>query len=95
MCEMVHRLNIVGLIQGNTCDWPVSQAALGEALGLSVVHVNRTLQKLRKLDLIELRTRRLTVLDWDRLAAIGDFDPTYLHGPTWAYRLGNRENEHA
>jgi len=90
LCEMVQRMNVVGLVERCKCEFPMSQSELGDALGLSIVHVNRTLQKLRKLGLIELKSKQLEVLDWDRLATLGDFDPTYLHGPLWADRLGQK-----
>lgn len=93
LCEMIQRMNVVGMVERSKCEFPMSQGELGDALGLSVVHVNRTLQKLRKLGLIELKNKRLDVLDWDRLATLGDFDPTYLHGPPWADRLGQRQPE--
>ena len=47
--------------------------------GMSTVHVNRTLQDLRSMRLIELERGKLTVLNWGKLQEIGDFDPAYLH----------------
>jgi len=55
------------------------KGGLGDALGLSTVHVNRVLQELRGSDLITLRGGTLTVLDWDGLREAGEFDPAYLH----------------
>jgi CRP-like cAMP-binding protein len=78
-CEMVMRLRAVGLQKGNTVPLPLTQAEVGDALGLSTVHVNRTLQELRKEDLLEWENGVLTVLDWKGLTLIGEFDPTYLH----------------
>ena len=78
-CEMMVKLRAVGLADGNTCDLPITQTELGDALGLSTVHVNRVLQELRGNDLISLRSGTLTVLDWDGLRQAGEFDPTYLH----------------
>ena len=48
-------------------------------MGLSTVHVNRTLMELRAAGLIELERGRLTVLNWAELRLVGDFDLTYLH----------------
>lgn len=87
ICEMTLRMNAVGLVKENEYDFPITQAVLGDATGLSVVHVNRTLQKLRQMKLVELKNRRLRVLDWVSLADFGDFDPTYLHIPLWADHL--------
>jgi len=78
-CEIFARLKAVGLSDGDTCDFPVTQAELGDALGLSTVHVNRSLQVLRAANLIELRRGKLMVKDWDNLQAAGEFEPTYLH----------------
>ena len=69
----------VGLAQDHTCDVPSTQAELGDALGLSTVHINRVLQELRGDGLIRLAGGTLTVLNWDGLKEVGDFDPTYLH----------------
>ena len=49
------------------------------ALGITPVHVNRTIRDLKAAGLITLRSRRLTVHDWDGLMAAAEFDPTYLH----------------
>ena len=57
----------------------MTQAELGDALGLSTVHVNRTLQELRGAGLITLKQSTLTVDDWDGLVEAAGFDPTYLH----------------
>ncbi len=79
LCEMVVRLRAVGLAEDHSCDFPITQNEIGDALGLSLVHVNRTLQEIREAELIVLKNGRLKVLDWDGLQAAGDFDPTYLH----------------
>ncbi len=64
---------------GGTSPLPITQAEVGDALGLSTVHVNRTLQELRKENLVEWERGVLTVLDWEGLTLTGEFDPTYLH----------------
>jgi CRP-like cAMP-binding protein len=79
LCEMVTRLKAIGLVENMSCEWPYTQTEIGDALGLSTVHVNRTLQEIRAAKLITLTKDRLTVKDWDGLVALGEFDPTYLH----------------
>ena len=79
LCELVVRLRAVGLAQDHTCDLPITQSELADATGLTPVHVNRVLQKLRGAGLITLKGGVLSVLDWDGLKKAGDFDPTYLH----------------
>ena len=79
LCELYVRLRSVGLTNGHAYDLPLTQAELGDALGISTVHVNRTLQDLRGERLITLHAGSVAVLDWDRLKEAGEFDPTYLH----------------
>ena len=79
LCELYVRLRSVGLSNGHAYDLPLTQAELGDALGISTVHVNRSLQDLRGEELITLQAGSVAVLDWDRLKEAGEFDPTYLH----------------
>ena len=72
-------MRAVGLTDGAACELPVTQAELGDALGLSTVHVNRSLKELRGKGLITLRGSILKVEDWEGLKKTGEFDPTYLH----------------
>ena len=78
-CEWMTRMRAMGLAQGYACELPITQNELADATGITTVHVNRTLKRLRAEGLIELTGSKLTVLDWDRLKHVGDFDPTYLH----------------
>ncbi len=79
LCELLVRMRAVGLAGDHECDLPITQAEIGDALGLTTVHVNRVLQQLRADGLIETKGTRLTIPDWDRLKEVGEFDPTYLH----------------
>jgi CRP-like cAMP-binding protein len=79
LCEVLVRMRAVGLADGRACEWPITQSEIGDALGLSTVHVNRCLQELRRKGLITLQGRVLTVADWEGLKKAGEFDPTYLH----------------
>ena len=58
--------------------FPITQSELGDALGLSAVHVNRTLQQLRHDGVIVSQGRYNGFTDWERLRKAGDFDPSYL-----------------
>lgn len=84
--ELVTRLDVVGLAPDRSCPLPMTQPELADALGITPVHVNRTLGDLRDAGLVTVRNRRLTVLNWDGLVAAGEFDPTYLH-------LGSQDEE--
>jgi CRP-like cAMP-binding protein len=80
LCEVYVRLKAVGLANGQAYMMPVTQAELGDATGLSTVHVNRTLQELRGDGLISTpKNGRVVIEDWEGLQKAGEFDPTYLH----------------
>jgi CRP-like cAMP-binding protein len=79
LCELFTKLRAVGLTRGFTCDFPITQSVMGDALGLSTVHVNRSVMELRGRGLIKLEKQVLTILKWDELQKEGGFDPLYLH----------------
>lgn len=78
-CEQVVRYRAIGLASDYSCDFPITQSELADAVGISPVHVNRTLQELRASELIRWNSGQLLVLNWARLKEVADFDPTYLH----------------
>jgi CRP-like cAMP-binding protein len=78
-CELLVRLGIVGLADDKSYALPLTQADLGDVTGLTSVHVNRMLKKLRDENLLTFRGGRATITDWDRLQRVAEFDPTYLH----------------
>ncbi len=86
MCELFVRFSAVDAVEKDRCAFPLTQGELADALGLSVVHVNRVLQKLRGDDLIAVQSGRLIIKDWSGLAETAGFDPTYL-GPFDAARF--------
>jgi CRP-like cAMP-binding protein len=77
-CELLTRLEAVGLARENGCKLPITQLDLADTLGLSSVHVNRTLQELRRKGLIELRGRSLKLRDLPDVRALAEFNPAYL-----------------
>jgi CRP-like cAMP-binding protein len=79
MCEQFYRARAAGLGAENNTRLPISQTQLGETLGISVVTVNRALQALRRTGAMEFRDGTLTVRNWEKLTALGEFDPRYLH----------------
>jgi CRP-like cAMP-binding protein len=78
-CELFVRQRAVGLVDGGQCQMPLTQAELADALGISAVHVNRTLQTLRGRGLLSLRAGTLVVHDLPGLAEAAMFNPAYLH----------------
>lgn len=77
-CELHLRLGIVGKTDGDTFEFPLTQRELSECLGLTVVHVNRTLQELRRRNVVESENRRISIIDRPTLESIAEFDPAYL-----------------
>jgi CRP-like cAMP-binding protein len=91
LCELFLRMEMVGLAEGKSCEFPLTQLDLADATGLTAVHVNRTLQELRKDGLIELHSRTLTIPDLEALRNAGLFNTNYLH----LDRTGGQVNVHA
>ncbi len=77
-CELLARLEAIHLVTNDSFAFPVSQSELSATVGLSPVHVNRTLQELRRAGLIELKSRTLHVSNRAGLEALGGFKPDYL-----------------
>jgi CRP-like cAMP-binding protein len=75
-CELRWRLEAVGVAE--PCRLPMSQRDIAEAVGLSLVQVNRVLQRLRQGGLIDIGRGRIEIRDPERLAAAAAFDPHYL-----------------
>lgn len=78
-CELYFRMEWAGLVKDRSFEMPLTQIELSDLCGLSAVHLNRSLQALRRDGLILLENQRLTVLDIDELVRRADFDPAYLH----------------
>jgi CRP-like cAMP-binding protein len=79
LCELFVRQRAIGQTAGFDMPLTLTQGEIGEALGLSLVHVNRTFKALRAAHLIETHRSSLTIRDWPGLQFAGEFDPAYLH----------------
>lgn len=79
LCELFARLSMAGLIERPEFTLPLTQLDLADTLGLSIVHVNRTLKYLRETELVVTRGRQVIIRNLDELASFAQFDPTYLH----------------
>ncbi|MBV9881840.1 MAG: Crp/Fnr family transcriptional regulator [Sphingomonadaceae bacterium] len=79
LCELFIRLRQVQLTEGESCDFPLTQTDIADATGLTSVHVNRTLQELRREGLIGLAGKRLTIPDLRALMNVSMFNANYLH----------------
>ncbi len=78
-CEPVTQMHSVGLVEGKICELPLTQAEIGDAAGMSNVHVSRTLKELRDDGLLTFTGGSLAILDWEGLVRAGEFDAGYLH----------------
>lgn len=79
MCEIFARQRGVPPSGGGECDFLLTQGQLAEATGLTQVHVNRTVQELRRRCSVELRNLRLFIPDFAELAGVAAFNANYLH----------------
>ena len=79
LCEFGLRLKMAGMPADAGFELPMTQEQLADALGLTSVHVNRTLKSLEA-DGVVVRDRRyISFESWDRIKAVGDFNALYLH----------------
>ena len=78
LCEVAVRLGCAPASDTIVFPFSMTQFQLADATGLTAVHVNRTLQSLRRLGVVDLARHNVCIHDWDRLVEIGDFDDGYL-----------------
>lgn len=93
ICEVHARLCNVGLAQGDEFELPLTQEDLADALGLTPVHVNRTVRRLREEGLIEMKRGWLKILHVQKLQHVVGFDPNYLHLPRGRGAAGMQRDE--
>ena len=80
LCEFALRLKVAGLGKETDYELPMTQEQIADCVGLTSVHVNRTLKTLEAENLITRKTSRGIIIgDWKKLADAGDFDSNYLH----------------
>jgi CRP-like cAMP-binding protein len=77
-CELQVRLTAAGLAPHGKYNLPLNQTEIADVLGLTAVHTNRVLQKLRQEGLLTFKSKMVEVLDWDGLVTLAEFDPFYL-----------------
>lgn len=79
LCEFARRIEIAGLANDYSYDLPMSQEQLADCLGITPVHVNRTLRELEREGLIKREKRFVSIANWEELRRIGGFNELYLH----------------
>jgi CRP-like cAMP-binding protein len=78
LLELMVRLERINRTQAMSFDMPLTQELIGDALGLTVVHVNRTLRSLRDDKLIAMDGKRVRILDFEAMCLLSDFENSYL-----------------
>jgi CRP-like cAMP-binding protein len=78
LLELFARLNRVDMANGWSFRLPLTQELIGDALGLTTIHVNRTLRSLRQDKLIAIEGKSVTILDFEALSLLSDFENSYL-----------------
>ncbi len=78
LLELLVRLQPIGLADERSYRMPLTQELIGDALGLSLPHVNRTLRQLREEGLVSIDGQQVLLNDIEALAAIADFEKAYL-----------------
>jgi CRP-like cAMP-binding protein len=79
LCEFAIRMQAQGLADIGGYELPITQEQLADALGLTAVHVNRTLKALEAAGLITRNKRSITFPSWERMRDVADFNQRYLH----------------
>jgi CRP-like cAMP-binding protein len=78
-CELHVRLEAVGLAKGGAFKLPITQMELADTVGLSNVHVNRSLKALREAGLLMFRGSSVAISNVEHLKQFASFNPNYLH----------------
>ncbi|WP_375160177.1 Crp/Fnr family transcriptional regulator [Bradyrhizobium sp. RDT46] len=79
LAELHERLALIGRTLNGSFELPITQIELADCLGLSVVHVNRTLQQLRQEGIVAIERRTFHLLDQAKVEEVGQFEKIYLH----------------
>lgn len=74
LCALHQRAREVGMASERTMEMPFTQQDIADALGLSLVHTNKTLTRLRKMQVVSWHSRRIDILDPDKLREIADLE---------------------
>ena len=76
--ELKARLDLLGLVEGDSFDCPLSQQMIADLSGLTPIHVNRVLRRLREDQLMSFQRGRVVLHDPSALARLAGFDGSYL-----------------
>jgi CRP-like cAMP-binding protein len=94
LLELLVRMQMAGLADDQSYKLPLTQELIGDTLGLSVPHVNRTLRRLREDGLISIKDAHLTCLDVSALSRVADFDAVNFSRQRIPWPLASAEKVH-
>ena len=78
-CELFARLEVIGRVKDGTFALPLTQQELADTLGMSLVHLNKSLKLLHNQNTVKWTQQAVKVIDMERLARTAEFDPGYLN----------------
>lgn len=77
LCELGVRMELVGLGTRTCYRLPATQTHIADVLGLTAVHLNRTLKTLRA-EGLQMSSGQVSIADWSHAVRLAEFDPAYL-----------------
>lgn len=78
LLELFYRSRLQAGVAGESVPFPICQEEVADAVGLTTVHVNRTLKEMRAEGLLECAARKLVIKDEKRLTEIANFDKSII-----------------
>jgi CRP-like cAMP-binding protein len=88
LCEFTLRMKAAGFVSDGGFELPLTQEQLADVVGLTTVHVNRTLKSLQNDGIVHRDKRHISFKDWAAAASVGDFSALYLHLDQTTDQLG-------
>jgi CRP-like cAMP-binding protein len=79
VAELMSRLKIIGRVKGADFEMPLTQEQLGQAMGITPVHVNRIIKQFRDDGVMDIHRGRVSIISEAKLLELADFDSRYLH----------------
>lgn len=79
LCELYFRMLQIGIADRTSCIMPFTQVVLADAVGLTPVHTNRVINKLRSAGALKMERGTIVIASISNLAKIAGFNNNYLH----------------
>lgn len=82
LCEIVARLELIERHKGDVIQLPLLQEDFADILGLSVIHIVRVFNRLEQMGVVRYKSRRVQIIDAEKLRRVAGFDGDYLYFST-------------